>query len=65
MITVEEHETIRRMYYLEHQSGRQIAKALDISRQSVAKALQSEQVPTYSLRTTRSSSTTGSVQGQD
>ena len=53
MITVEEHEMIRRMYYLEHQSGRQIAKALDISRQSVAKALQSEQAPTYSLRAKR------------
>lgn len=49
MISVEEHETIRRLYYLEHQSGRQIAKTLGISRQSVAKALESEQAPTYTL----------------
>jgi transposase len=49
MISVEEHETIRRLYYLEQQSGRQIAKTLGISRQSVAKALQSEQAPTYTL----------------
>ena len=49
MITVEQHETIRRMYYLEHQSGRQIAKTLGISRQSVAKALQTDIAPTYTL----------------
>ncbi len=49
MITVEQHETIRRMYHLEQQSGRQIAKTLRISRQSVAKALQSDLAPTYTL----------------
>lgn len=49
MMSVEEHETIRRLYYLEHQSGRHIAKTLGISRQSVAKALQAEQAPTYTL----------------
>ena len=49
MITVEEHETIRRMYYLEHLSGRQIAKTLGISRQSVAKVLLADEVPTYHL----------------
>jgi transposase len=49
MITVEQHETIRRMYYLEHQSGRQIAKTLGISRQSVAKALQTDIAATYTL----------------
>ncbi|HEY6543083.1 MAG TPA: IS21 family transposase [Ktedonobacteraceae bacterium] len=49
MISVEEHETIRRLYYLEHQSGRQIAKTLGISRQSVAKALQAERAPIYTL----------------
>jgi transposase len=53
MITVEQHETIRRMYYLEEQSGRQIAKTLGISRQSVAKALQSDLAPTYTLTTPR------------
>src|SRR5205807_2388070 len=49
MISVEQHETIRRLYYLEHQSGRQIAQTLGISRHSVAKALQSEVAPTYTL----------------
>ena len=53
MITVEEHETIRRMYYLDQHSGRHIAKVLGISRQSVAKALQSDEVPKYRLRTPR------------
>src|ERR1700694_2922657 len=49
MISVEQHETIRRLYYLEQQSGRQIAQTLGISRHSVAKALQSEVAPTYTL----------------
>src|SRR5438874_9230827 len=49
MISVEQHETIRRLYYLEHQSGRQIAQTLGISRHSVAKALESEVAPTYTL----------------
>ena len=49
MISVEEHETIRRLYYLDHQSARQIAKTLGLSRQSVAKALQAEQAPHYTL----------------
>jgi DNA-binding transcriptional regulator LsrR (DeoR family) len=47
MITVEQHETTRRMYYLEHLSSRQIAKTLGISRQSVTKALQTGLAPTY------------------
>jgi len=49
MITVEQHESIRRMYHLEQQSGRQIAKTLGISRQSVTKALRSDLAPTYTL----------------
>jgi transposase len=49
MISVEQHETIRRLYYLEQQSGRQIAQTLGISRHSVAKALESEVAPTYTL----------------
>jgi len=46
MITVEQHEHIRRMYHLEHQSGRHIAKELGVSRHTVAKALQADEVPT-------------------
>ncbi len=60
MITVEEHETIRRMYYLEHLSGRQIAKTLGISRQSVAKELLADEVPTYRLSKPRQAPQLGS-----
>ena len=49
MITVEQHEHIRRMYHLEHQSGRHIARELGLSRHTVAKALQADEVPTYRL----------------
>jgi transposase len=49
MITVEQHEPIRRLYHLEQQSGRHIARALGISRHTVAKALQAEEAPRYRL----------------
>ena len=49
MITVEQHEHIRRIYHLEHQSGRHIARELGLSRHTVAKALQADEVPTYRL----------------
>lgn len=53
MITLEQYEIIRRMYHVEHQSGRAIAQALGISRQTVAKALLAEQTPTYTLNKPR------------
>ncbi len=49
MITLEQYDQIRRMYYLEEQSGRQIAKALGCSRQTVTRALRSDQPPAYTL----------------
>lgn len=49
MITLEQYDQIRRMYYLEDQSGRQIAKALGCSRQTVTRALRSDQPPAYTL----------------
>ena len=49
MITLEQYDQIRRMYYLEEQSGRHIAKALGVSRQTVTRALRSNQPPTYTL----------------
>ena len=49
MITLEQYDQIRRMYYLEEQSGRQIAKALGVSRQTVTRALRSDQPPAYTL----------------
>src|SRR5205085_310699 len=64
MITVEQHETIRRMYHLEQQSGRQIAKTLGISRQSVSKALQSDLAPTYTLSKPREAPQLGSYKAR-
>jgi transposase len=49
MITLEQYDQIRRMYYLQEQSGRQIAKALGVSRQTVTRALRADQSPTYTL----------------
>ena len=53
MITLEQYDQIRRMYYLEEQSGRQIAKALGVSRQTVARALRLDQPPAYTLQQPR------------
>ena len=39
MITLEQYEQIRRMYHLEEKSGRQIARELSCSRQTVSIAL--------------------------
>jgi DNA invertase Pin-like site-specific DNA recombinase len=39
MITLEQYEQIRRMYHLEEKSGRQIARELSCSRQTVSRAL--------------------------
>ncbi len=64
MISVEQHETIRRLHYLEHQSGRQIAKTLGISRHSVAKALESERAPTYTLNKPREAPQLGSYKAR-
>jgi transposase len=49
MITLEQYDQIRRMYYLEEQSGRQIAKALGVSRQTVTRALRADQPPAYTV----------------
>src|SRR6266702_3566134 len=64
MITVEEHETIRRMYYLDQHSGRHIAKTLGISQQSVAKALHSDEVPKYRLRIPRAAPQLGAYKAR-
>jgi len=45
MITVENREAIRRAYYLEHKSMRQIAREQHHSRRTVAKALQETETP--------------------
>ncbi|SRR6266567_703462 len=43
MITLEQYDQIRRMYYLEEKSGRHIAKELGLSRQTVTRALRLDQ----------------------
>src|SRR5436190_20606188 len=49
MITLEQHETIRRLHFIDNLSNRAIAARLDISRRTVTKALASQTVPTYTL----------------
>jgi len=53
MITLEQYEQIRRMYHVEEQSERAIARTLGISRQTVNKALRAEQPPEYTLKQPR------------
>lgn len=64
MISVEQHETIRRLYYLEHQSGRHIAQMLGISRHSVAKALEVEVAPSYTLSKPRAAPQLGAYKAR-
>lgn len=53
MITLEQYEQIRRMYHVEEQSERAIARSLRISRQTVNKALHAEHPPEYTLKQPR------------
>jgi transposase len=62
MITLEQYEQIRRMHYLEEKSGREIARTLGISRQTVAKALLSERAPEYTLKKQREAPRLGPYQ---
>jgi len=62
MITLEQYEQIRRMHYLEEQSGREIARTLGIARQTVARALRTEQVPEYTLKQPRQAPRLGPYQ---
>ncbi|MFL5665872.1 MAG: IS21 family transposase [Ktedonobacteraceae bacterium] len=64
MITLEQYEQIRRMHYLEEKSGREIARLLGISRQTVAKALQTEHAPEYTLKKPREAPRLGPYQEQ-
>lgn len=49
MITVEEHEAIRRAYYLEKKSKRQIAREQGHSRKTVDKAIENRPAQPYRL----------------
>lgn len=53
MINVEEKEKIRRAYYVEKKSIRQIARELEYARQTVRKAIQSAEPEKYKLKEPR------------
>jgi transposase len=59
MIKVDEREQIRRAYFIEHKSMRQIAKELRHSRDSVKKALESAEATTYTLQQPRTAPVMG------
>jgi transposase len=55
MISVEDREKIRRAYFVDKKSLRQIAKELGIARKTVRKAIEAAEPGTYTLSTPRSS----------
>ena len=64
MITLEQYEQIRRMYHLEEKSGRQIARELSCSRQTVSRALSLEQPPAYTMSRPRAAPVLGPYQAK-
>lgn len=62
MLTLEHYAQIRRMAYLEEKSERQIARDLGISRQTVARALASQEPPSYTLKQPRNAPKLGPYQ---
>ena len=54
MISVEERERVRRAYYLEHKSIRQVAREQGHSRKTVEKAISNEPSRPYHLAKARS-----------
>jgi transposase len=53
MIKVQEREKIRRAYFIEHKSQRQIGRELGHSRETVKKAIEAAEPPSYRLRQSR------------
>jgi len=53
MISVEDREKIRRAYFIEQKSLRQIASELHVSRKTIAKALASAEADVYTLKAPR------------
>ena len=64
MIPVDERERIRRAYYVEHKSKRQIARELGHSRATVDKAVVSAEMPKYQLSEPRPAPVLGPVKAQ-
>ena len=65
MISVEDREKIRRAYFIEQQSLRQIASELHVSRKTVGKALASAEADVYTLKRTSARTDPGSGQKPD
>jgi len=59
MISVEDRERIRRAYFIENKSMRQIARELGHSRDTVKKAIEAAEPATYTLRRPRPAPTLG------
>ena len=64
MISVEDREKIRRAYFIDKKSLRQIAKELHVARKTVRKAIQSAELETYTLREPRPAPTLGPYKQQ-
>lgn len=64
MISVEDRERIRRAYFTEKKSQRQIAKELGHSRKTVRKALESAEPSSYRIRKPREAPVLGPYKGR-
>ena len=53
MISVEDRERVRRAYFVEHKTQRQIAKEMQLARKTVRKAIESAEPAAYTLRKPR------------
>ena len=64
MKTVEQREQIRRAYHIDHQSIRQIARELHVSRRTVDKALGAAEPAPYTLKGPRAAPVLGPHKAQ-
>jgi transposase len=64
MISVEDREKIRRAYFVEHKSLRQIAKELHVARKTIAKAIGSAEGEAYKLSAARSAPRLGAYKSR-
>ncbi len=64
MLTVADYEKIRRAYYVEHKSMRQIARELRHSRKTIKKALAQAEPPSYELKEPRAAPVLGPYKAQ-
>ena len=62
MISVEDREKIRRAYFIDKKSLRQIARELHVARKTVRKAIESAEAETYKLSAPRPAPDSGAVQ---